>query len=1234
MQLPALGVPAQNGLAVRVTAETGGSRQMHCVSCGHENRARARFCDACGKTLPAAGTETPPDLERSADRAAPRSYTPQHLVDKILTSRSALEGERKQVTVLFCDLANSTELARRLGAEAMHETLNAFFDMAMAEVHGVEGTINQFLGDGFMALFGAPLAHEDHVQRALHSALRIAHRLREAAAGGSVLLSAVRVRMGVNTGPVVVGRIGDNLRMDYTAVGDTTNVAARLQALAEPGGICVSEAVQAVGLAHFEFADRGSKPLKGITEPVRVYGLVRKRSRDETDAQRGGIGSPMVGRDAELASMQTALAGLPSGQGGIVIVQGDPGAGKSRLLAEVRRRWDESGRATGHHPGLWLEGRSLSFGRNLSYWPFIEMLKRGFGIRDDDNELLALGKLERGLEPVFAERTTEVLPYLAAMLALPVRPEHEDRLKYLDGPGLKRQVFLCMRQLAESMARRQPVVLLMEDWHWADQSSVELAEHLLPLTLTAPLVMIFPTRSQGDGNRNLPIERVRQFVAAQTGATLTDVVLAPLSAAQSADLVANLVGRLKLPLSLSEQIQRKTEGNPFFIEEVIRALVSDGALVRAPRGDGWQLTRAVEQIQLPDTLQGLILSRIDRLDEDAKQALKLASVIGRSFIDRVLATISEERGQLHQCLAELQQAELIREKQRLPELEYIFKHALVQEAAYGSILADSRRGIHRRVAQAIETLFADRLDEFASLLAHHYTCAEDWDKAQEFLFKAGDQAGRMAADTEALEHLRHAEAAYLRAHGDKLQPLQRAALARKVGAALFGAGHYEAAHAQMRQALAHLGVHYPTTRIGVLRVVLRYLAVHVRRNVSQRLGFPWRRSMDLAVATEVSTIANMMAWTDYFLDKERMLLDSLLELHAGQSSTHALAEARGLSAVGFGLMTFGARKLARRYHHHAQAEALRSANTSAIAFAWMALAFVDFYDGHWDTFDSRMGKAVAGFLESGDLHRWGSPAMMVAWVQIARGHIRKAQDGMLDVVRIGTDAGDPQITSWGMQVLGRALLLLGPLPEAERVLREGCAIARRIRSLDNQLHLQAMLVQALIAQGRLQECEALLADAHEIIRSERMHRDFDRIEVLVAEAEFRLALVEGADSGERTARLQLARKTCAKALASARHMPLWLPGMLRLQGRCAWLAGDVSSAETAWQQSLSLAAVYAFPIDRALTLLEMGNRQNNSAFIAEAAQVFRDADAQVPLRRCELGHAPTQDPPATTPLAA
>jgi class 3 adenylate cyclase/tetratricopeptide (TPR) repeat protein len=1161
---------------------------VSCGACGHGNSATSRYCDRCGARL------------HGGPAQQPRSYTPPHLAQKILTTRFALEGERKQVTVLFCDLANSTELARQLGAEAMHDTLNAFFDLALAEVHRVEGTINQFLGDGFMALFGAPLAHEDHVRRALHAAVGIRDRLREAARDGASLLSRLNVRIGMNTGPVVVGGIGDNLRMDYTAIGDTTNLAARVQQQAAPGCILVSEALQALGGDYFEFAPCGVRVLKGIPGKVQLFELVRARARRDGAAQARAsrVSSTLVGRERELGVLEAALAAVQSGSGGTVLLQGEPGTGKSRLMAEARHGWSRAA-------GLWLEGRSLSFGRNSSYWPFLEILKNYFGIADDDSEQQSWSKLERGVQPLFGERAIEVLPYLATVLALPVRPEHEERLRYLDGMGLRRQVFLCMRQFVQLLAQRSPVVLALEDWHWADQSSMELAEHLLPLTTSCPVLMVFASRTDPDD----AVRRIREFGSGEGAVRIEQIHLATLSPEDSMTLVNNLVGNVDVPQLLREQILHKSEGNPLFVEEVIRALVGSGGLIRDPTTGNWQFARGIDAVQLPDTLQGTILSRIDRLDDEVKQALKLASVIGRSFLYRVLEAISEARGALRQCLSELEQAELIREKQRLPELEHIFKHALVQEAAYGSILAEKRRAIHRRVASAIETLFPDRLDEFASLLAHHYTCAEEWDRAQAYLFKAGDQAGRMAADTEALEHLRRAEAVYLKAHGEKLQPLQRAALARKVGAALFGTGQYEAAHEQMRRALAHLGLTYPSSRGGVRRAILQYLGQHLLRAQRARLGYAAPRVMDPEVASEMSTILHMMAWADYFLNKERMFLDSILELHVGECSELTPAEARGLSSVAFGLMTFGVRRLARRYHHRAVKIAQRSASLSAIGHAWLALGFLDFYDGRWDDCGTRMGKAAAAYSEAGDLHRWAAAALMQSWVLIARGELAAAHALTSDIVRAGKDAGDPQMASWGFQNLGRTLLALGPLHEAEAVLREGQALAHRIQAWDNLLHIRAVLVRCLVLQGKLEECQALLEEAHHIIRREKLDQAFDRVEVLVAEAIYRVALAEQCEGSARSPAVRRAQRACRIAHRCTLRMPMWLPSMLRVRGSAEWLRGDVPAARRYWQRSLQTAEHFVFPIERALTLMETGQRTGDASLVSEAAALFRQTGA-------------------------
>jgi class 3 adenylate cyclase/tetratricopeptide (TPR) repeat protein len=1114
-----------------------------------------------------------------------------------LTSRFALEGEVKQVSVLFCDIANSSELAHQVGAEAMHDLLNDVFELAGAEIHHFEGTINQFLGDGFMALFGAPVAHEDHVRRALLAALGLQKRLSETEA-----LTTIRFRMGINTGTVVVGKIGDNLRMDYTAVGNTTNIAARLEGLAKPGHIYVGESVYSVAQAYFDFEALGRHSLKGIEEPVEVYDLLSARSlEDSTSPARGlGITSPLVGRDRELALLENRLDELRGGEGSVQMITAEPGSGKSRLIAEIRHRQET-------RDLLWMEGRAVSFGRTLSYLPFIGIFKNLFGIQDDEAETDSLHKLETGLSPLFEERTQEVLPYLATVLALRLSPEQEERVKYLDGQGLRRQVFTCTRQLFERLARHKPVVLMLEDWHWADQSSVGLAEHLLPLTQSAKLLVCHTTRPEPED------ARLRILRSAQNNPELRfeEIPLAPLTEEQSSLLLANLVSNVQLPETLREQILQKTEGNPFYIEEVIRTFVTDGILIPEPRGQGWQLGKDVEDMVIPETIQALLLARIDRLDDEVKQVLKLASVIGRHFLERILGAIDEAESNLEGRLSELEHAELIRMGHRLPEIEYIFNHALVQEAAYGSILAESRRTIHHRIAQAIESLFSDRLDEFTSLLAHHYTRAEVWEKAQEYLFKAGDQAGRMAGDSEALEHFRQAESAYIQAFGDKLSPLQRASLARKIGAALHATGHYEEALEHFRRGLLQLGWRYPTSPFQIRLAILKSFAAHLVRLVRERMHIPSKPRMDIESAEEASTICHAMSWVDYFLDKERMLLDCLLELQAGELSHYSVAESRGLGSLGFGFMTYDMRRIARRYHTRAAPLARDTNNPSAIAFAWFSLGFLDFYDGRWDDAESNLRKGAVTYRDSGDIRRWGGAILMLSFLTSRQGKLEETKTLAADLARAGRDAADPQLTSWGHQVQAYAELETGPLDEAIANMRKGVALARKIHAWDNFLYPSSLLCKALVYQGRLEEAVTVLEEALGVMKATHLSRPFDQVELLTGSATVKLAIVEQSEGVTRDKAVREARTACRKALRCARVQPYWLPQGLRLHGTACWLAGKQKAAHKHWKESLEAADHFGFPLEGARTLMEMGDRVGDIEAMEQAAAVFREYAANV-----------------------
>lgn len=1157
---------------------------MKCPVCLHENPEAQKFCGECGARL-------------IADGAAEKLLASQNLDRAALASQLAQEGEHKLVTVMFCDIANSTPLAARIGAEAMHSLLNHFFELALAEVQRYEGTINNFLGDGFMALFGAPLANEDHSRRALLAAIGIQQRL-AAAGSDEQALRDIRVRIGVNTGMVVVGKIG-NLGMDYTAIGDTVNLAARLQQQGEPGAVRISEATYRTAQHYFEFTALGKQAFKGIAEPIQVYELLKARSEANPLIDDSAISSALIGRESELAILSSSVASVLKGSGGIVVIQGEAGVGKSRLVAEARNL----SRADGV---LWLEGHGLSFGRNLSYWPFIEILKACFGINDSDGEKEAWKKLKEAMRALFDERAHEFVPYLATVLSLEMTEEYEQRVKFLDAQALRRQVFLSMHEFFDRLAQRQPIILLLQDWHWVDQSSLSLCEHLLPIASGHGVAFWFTTRA----DPGEPAARVRAAASRNPKVRNEEVALVPLGAEQGSALIGNLAGTL--PETLRRQILDKTGGNPFFIEEVLRALIAEGTLIREPRAQTWRLAKPVTTLALPDTIQGVIVARIDRLDENVRSVLKLAAVIGRSFFLRILRTISESVEIVDGSVVQLEAAELIRLRQQSPELEYVFKHALVQEAAYGSILVERRRAIHRRVAEAVERLFVDRLDEFTSLLAYHYALAEDWEKAQHYLFKAGDQAGRMAADAEALEHYRQAEAAYARVAAQDLTPLQRAILDRKLGQAFYGVGNYDQAVEHCTRALAHLGVHYPKTRWGVRRSMVNFLAAHFLRRFMLGKGHASRHKMDLATAQEISMICQSLGWLDYLVDEERFGLDGLIELYAGERSGDVLGRARGLATLGILFMMLRAFPLARRYIDEAVTIARDSDHPAAIGPAVFMRGWIQWTSGALD-------ESVQSFLQSakvhesiGDIRRWGGPTYYLCWVLYQRADFASVVKLASELVRVGEGAGDPHVVSWGRGALGVLSLTVGPLDQAASRLSTVRDLCVQISAFRGQANVGGILGKCRLRQGRLREANAILQEAIGLIEARNL-RGLWSAEPLNAFAELCLVNVGRLVGAPRRKALRTAHRACVKALRCTRDAVTWLPETLRLYGTLAWLSGDTKSARERWGRGLTTAQNLGLAVEQARTLLEMGNRLNEVSPVDEAIAVFEQTGASVDL---------------------
>jgi class 3 adenylate cyclase/tetratricopeptide (TPR) repeat protein len=1163
---------------------------ISCPACAHENPDVQKFCGECGARLPGTTAAGVSDIRAPA-------YTPPHLTREVLGSRFALEGERKLVTVMFCDIANSTPLAARVGAEAMHGVLNRFFELALAEVHRYEGTINQFLGDGFMALFGAPIAHEDHARRALLAAGTIHQHMRDAAGEGGPLRD-VRVRMGLNTGMVVVGKIGDNLRMDYTAIGDTTNLAARLQGFAEPGTIRASDSTRRAAAAHFEFKDLGKHSLKGVAAPVPIFEPLGPRSAGEASTGAAGtqVGSVLVGREGELAALSRSLVDRREGRGSVLVIHGEPGAGKSRLVAEAKR--------SAGHGVLWLEGRCLSFGRGLSYWPFIDILKGAFGITETDSEVEALSKLETSVRTLFDERAPEIVPYLATVMALVLTGEHEQRVKFLDAQAMKRQVFSSTRQLAERVAQRQPVLIVLEDWHWVDQSSIALLEHLLPLAETQPITFWLTTRAEPAE----PAARIKAAATANPGLRRDEITLTPLAQEHARALIDNLVG--DLPEAVRAQIQRRTEGNPFFIEEVVRALIADGTFVKEDRDGGWRLARSIADLAIPDTVQGVILARIDRLEESVKSVLKLCSVIGRNFFLRVLKAIAETADNVEAGLGKLENSELIRVRQQVPEIEYIFKHALVQEAAYTSILADRRRSIHQRVAQAIESLFADRLDEFSSLLAYHYAHGEDWPKAQAYLMNAGDQAGRIAADAEALEHYRQAEATFMKLAGRKLTSLERATMARKLGQAFHGTGRYDEAVDHFSRALGHLGIRYPETAVGVLSSALKYLAAHFLGRL--RAGRAKPPAMELAVAREISAVCHSLALMDFHVDTTRFALDSLIELYAGERGGDVLARVRGLSTLGITLTLFRARRLA----HDRVAEALllarESGHPAAMVVAIFARGWLQWRDGSLDDSAQSFKQSAAASNEIGDIRDWALGLILYAFVLYQRADFASTTKLAAEMVRVGENAGDPNVVSSGTQMLGLVNVAIGPLDVAAAHLmkfRELCIQTSDYRRWNAAL---SFLAKTRLRQGRVREAAGLMQEAMRLHAARNLRGAWTG-EPFCTLAQLHLTEASSLLGAARYTALRAAERACDQAL---RTNPAWQAEAHRLHGTLAWLSGDSASARRRWQKGLETAERLNMPVERSRVLLEMGARLGDAALVEEARRIFEQTGAKVDLAFC------------------
>ncbi|MBM3226236.1 MAG: hypothetical protein FJZ47_20930 [Candidatus Tectomicrobia bacterium] len=682
---------------------------MQCPQCQHENSASARFCEECGQPMrrrcPACGFEPAPSAkfcpERGQRLGAPArpaagkvafapstAYTPQHLAKKILTSRSALEGERKQVTVLFADLKGSMELLAERDPEEARQLLDPVLEHMMAAVHRYEGTVNQVMGDGIMALFGAPLAHEDHAVRACYAALAMQTAMqRYAEEVRRTQGLTVQMRVGLHSGEVVVRAIGNDLHMDYSAVGQTTHLAARMEQLATPGSILLTAATLRLVEGFVRVQALGPIPVKGLAEPVEVcelVGVTALRRRLQAAVARGL--SPFVGRQSEFEALQQTLVHAGTGQGQVVALLGEPGVGKSRLVYEFLRS---------HHTQGWLrlESGSVSYGKATAYLPVCDLLKAYCRIEDRD-DLRAVRAKVTGQILTLDEALQDTVPAVLALFeALPA----DSPFLALDPLQRRRRTLEALKRLLLRESQVQPLLLVFEDLHWIDSETQAVLDTLIESLPTARVLLLVnyrPEYQHGWGSKTF----------------YTQLRLDPLPEASADSLLQALLGDDAGVVPLTRLLIARTQGNPFFLEESVRTLVETGVLV-GERG-AYRLAQPLDTLQVPATVQALLAARIDRLAPADKRLLQTAAVIGTEVpwpLLQAIADTSEEA--LYHSLAQLQAAEFLYETSLFPERAYTFKHALTHEVAYEGLLHERRRVLHARIVAALEALAGDRLDD-------------------------------------------------------------------------------------------------------------------------------------------------------------------------------------------------------------------------------------------------------------------------------------------------------------------------------------------------------------------------------------------------------------------------------------------------------------------------------------------------------------------------------------------
>jgi len=1090
------------------------------------------------------------------------------------------ETEQRQATVMFAEISGIPEMLETFDPRETASLLKrsrTCFDF-IEDTYG--GRVDRITNSTFRAVFGFPDAIEDAPRRAVQAALALQKQFEELTRSEK-LKTPLRPGIGISSGIVIAGVIGTDEDSEFTIMGETITLASQLKDLSEAGTILVGPAVFHKTQEAFAYRPLKPIPMKGRERPIHVFELLA--AKDKTDRRHLGteriISSVLVGREKELNQLQLHVLKAINGEGSIINLIGEAGIGKSTLIAELKA-------APVMIKVRLVEGRALSIGKNLSFHPLIDVLRNWADIGEDDGPAESIGKLERAIRLLGPEGLEEIFPFIATLMGLRVAEHPAERLKGIEGEALEKLILKSLRDLLAKASRSKPLVVILEDLHWADLTSIRFMESVYRLAESSPIFFLNVFRPDYEETS----QRLLQTIHSRYGRIHLDIPLEPLNEAESETLISNLLKLSALPVGARELIIERTGGNPFFIEEVLRSFIDDG-VVEVKNG-AFLVTDKINAVVIPETIHELLMARIDKLDEDTKSLLKVAAVIGRSFLHRILVEVAEAIPEIDIKLDVLKDSQLIRERTVREEVEWLFKHALVQEVTYESILPKKRKELHLRIAEAIESVFSGRISEFFGMLALHFSKAEDLEKAETYLIRAGQEALKSSASDEALHFYKEALKIYLAKSGAAADPEKVAMLRKNIGIALFDRGRLFEAIDHFEQAMTLYGERKPK---GPVAGAFRFLAGFLNFGVS--LYFPALRFRKVPSEKEQAVIdlyKRKMTALSVTIPKQ-MFLESfyfsrLLVNYDMTMVENGLGILAGYSAIFSwpGISFTLSRKILKVVEGMLRPEDLKP---------WIYFRFSEaihfFLKGEWDRIPPFDETLVAQSLKISEFFYTTNYLDILCHSHIEKGRIDLAGKYLQKIHDIAATY-DYDYAKDDFHFLKTLMLTkLRRIPEALREADEGLTPAKLRGYTPDVFALIAFKAKAQVLLDDLAGAERTLQDLDRVLSKENvvpLYLSWCLMSHFLLDL-LRLGHSSGAGARDGQAKsLKQARRTGRKMLRNSRKVASERAEVYRSLGVLAWARGRQSRALKWWAKSLDHAERLGASLELAWTYREAGTR--------------------------------------------